>query len=79
MQPMNWNDLKYMIAVHREGTLSAASKALNVNQTTVSRRLQSLESELNNPPYFKDGMALLSSLKKGRKLFYRQKKRRRHS
>jgi len=58
---MNWNDLKYLIAVHREGTLSAASKALNVNQTTVSRRLQSLESELSTPLFQRlDGSLILT-------------------
>ncbi|MEH6403141.1 MAG: LysR family transcriptional regulator [Sneathiella sp.] len=56
---MNWNDLKYLIAVHREGTLSAASKALNVNQTTVSRRLQSLETYLKAPLFQRTNGSLL--------------------
>lgn len=52
---MNWNDLKYLITVHREGTLSAASKVLNVNQTTVSRRLQKLEMDLGAPLFHRTG------------------------
>lgn len=43
---MNWNDLKYLLAVHRKGTLSAASIELGVNQTTVARRLSKLEKNI---------------------------------
>lgn len=43
---MNWQDLKYALAVARGGSLSAAARALGVNQTTVGRRLMRLEAEL---------------------------------
>ena len=43
---MDWNDLRFFLAVHRHGTVSAAGKALGVNHTTVSRRLAALESQL---------------------------------
>lgn len=43
---MNWQDLKYALAVARSGSLSAAARALGVNQTTVGRRLTRLEAEL---------------------------------
>ena len=43
---MNWDDLKYLLALSRGGTLTAAAESLGVNQTTVSRRLERLESAL---------------------------------
>ncbi|WP_444892937.1 LysR family transcriptional regulator [Microbulbifer sp. TRSA001] len=44
---MDWNDLKVVIALAEKGTLKAASSQLNVNSTTVWRRIQQLESELS--------------------------------
>ena len=41
----NWNDLRYFLAVAREGSAGAGAKALSVNQSTVQRRLQVLEKE----------------------------------
>lgn len=43
----DWNDLKAFLAVARGGSTLAAAKALNVNQTTVARRIESLESALS--------------------------------
>ena len=40
---MNWNDLRFVLAVARGSSLSAAARQLHVDQTTVSRRLDSLE------------------------------------
>ena len=42
----DWNDLKAFLAVARGGSTLAASKALGVNQTTVARRIESLENDL---------------------------------
>ena len=39
----NWDDMRFFLAVAREGSISAASRVLEVNHTTVSRRIQSLE------------------------------------
>ncbi len=41
---MQWDDLRYVLAVSRHGTLRAAARALRVDATTVSRRLKSLEA-----------------------------------
>src|SRR3974377_1748323 len=42
----DWNDLKYFLAVARYGSTIAAAKALNVNQSTVQRRLDELEKRV---------------------------------
>ena len=42
----DWNDLKHFLAVARHGSTIAAAKALNVNQSTVHRRLNELEKRL---------------------------------
>jgi DNA-binding transcriptional LysR family regulator len=36
---MNWDDLRYVLAVARAGTLTGAARRLGVSHTTVSRRL----------------------------------------
>lgn len=43
---MNWEDLRYFLAIGQSGTLSGAARALQVDQATVSRRLIALESNL---------------------------------
>jgi DNA-binding transcriptional LysR family regulator len=43
---MEWGDLRYILAIARAGTLSAAARSLGVNQTTVARRLAAAESSL---------------------------------
>lgn len=44
--PDNWNDLRFVLAIARTGTLSAAAARLGVDQTTVGRRLNAIEAEL---------------------------------
>src|SRR5262245_12378268 len=39
----DWNDLRYFLAVAREGSTLSAAKALDVSQPTVQRRLAALE------------------------------------
>ncbi|WND01500.1 LysR family transcriptional regulator [Temperatibacter marinus] len=43
---MNWNNLRFFLAVARTGKLNNAAKRLGVDHTTVSRRITSLEKEL---------------------------------
>jgi len=43
---MDWDDVKYFLAVARNGSLSKAAISLNVNVTTVSRRIVALEKTL---------------------------------
>jgi DNA-binding transcriptional LysR family regulator len=47
MQTMfDWNEARYFLAVHRAGSLSAAGRLLRIDQSTVGRRLASLEQAL---------------------------------
>jgi DNA-binding transcriptional LysR family regulator len=43
---LDWDDLRFFLALARHGTLSAAAKVLHVSQSTVGRRLNSLEATL---------------------------------
>jgi DNA-binding transcriptional LysR family regulator len=43
---LDWNDLRYLLAIARTGTLAGAARALGVEHTTVGRRLSALESAL---------------------------------
>jgi len=42
----DWNDLRYFVAVAREGSTLAAAKTLGVSQPTVQRRLAALEKQI---------------------------------
>lgn len=46
MHGVNWDDLRYFVEVVRSGNVTEASLQLGVNQSTVSRRIASLESDL---------------------------------
>jgi DNA-binding transcriptional LysR family regulator len=43
---MQWDDLKYFLALFRSGTLSAAARTLGAEHSTVARRIASLEEGL---------------------------------
>lgn len=43
---LDWDDLKYFLAVARTGSTLGAGKALRVSQTTVARRIASFEAKL---------------------------------
>jgi DNA-binding transcriptional LysR family regulator len=43
---LDWDDLRFFLAIARGGTLTAAAKDLRVAQSTVGRRLASLETNL---------------------------------
>lgn len=43
---MNWDDLKLFLAVARSGSISGAAKKLDIQHSTVSRRLRKLEEAL---------------------------------
>src|SRR5215467_3589052 len=41
---LDWEDVRYFVALARHGTLSATARALRVNHATVSRRITGLET-----------------------------------
>jgi molybdate transport repressor ModE-like protein len=43
---VNWDDLRYLLAVQRRGSLAGAAKELNVTKATASRRLSALEESV---------------------------------
>lgn len=45
----DWNDLRFLLAVAREGSTLAAAKALGVNQSTVQRRIAEMERRIGQP------------------------------
>jgi DNA-binding transcriptional LysR family regulator len=57
LQMYEWSDLRIFLAVAREGSTLAASRLLNMNQTTVSRRIEALEHAL--------GLALFTRTTRG--------------
>lgn len=44
----DWDDLKYLLAVSRHGSTLAAARSLEVNQSTVQRRLAELERRVGH-------------------------------
>ncbi len=46
---LDWNDLRYFLAVARGGSTLAAGRSLRVSQTTVARRVAALEESLGIP------------------------------
>ena len=46
MKDWDWNDLRFLLAIHRAGSVAAAARALKVDASTVSRRLAALETAL---------------------------------
>ena len=45
MHNWDWSDLRYVLAVAREGSAAAAARAIGVNHSTVVRRVRSFEDE----------------------------------
>jgi DNA-binding transcriptional LysR family regulator len=43
---LDWNDLRYVLALSRHGSLSATARRLKVNHATVARRIAALEASL---------------------------------
>jgi DNA-binding transcriptional LysR family regulator len=44
---LDWNDLRFFLEIHRGGSLAKAARKLQVDQSTVSRRLAALERSLD--------------------------------
>ena len=50
---MDWDAVQVFLAIARTGRLSAAARRLEVEHTTVSRRLAALEAELGAPLFYR--------------------------
>jgi DNA-binding transcriptional LysR family regulator len=51
---MNWNDVRFILAVAEHGTLHDAAQALSVSHTTVWRRIQTLEKNIGAQLFISD-------------------------
>ena len=57
---VNWDDLRFFLALAREGSVSGAGRALGVKHTTVARRIRTLEERLGTRLFdrLNDGYAM---------------------
>ena len=46
MHDIDWNDLRHVLALKREGSFAAAGRRLGLDPTTVARRLRAIERTL---------------------------------
>ena len=44
-----WDDLRFLLAAERSGSLSRAARELGVSLSTISRRLRTLEEAIGRP------------------------------
>ncbi|MCA0942938.1 LysR family transcriptional regulator [Salipiger pacificus] len=49
----NWDDLRFLVALSKTGTMTAAAKLLGTNTATVSRRIERLSDTLGVPAFVK--------------------------
>ena len=57
----NWDDLRFVLAMRRHGTMSAAARYLNTNVATVSRRIDRISGELSVPLFEKRGAGFVAT------------------
>ncbi len=60
MHDIDWNDLRYVLALARGGSFATAGRALGTDATTVGRRLRILESRLGTPLFSRDARGAMS-------------------
>ena len=53
MHNVNWDAVQAFLAVARTGRISAAARRLDVEHTTISRRLAALEAALGVPLFYR--------------------------
>lgn len=51
---MDWNNLRYFLELARAGTLHAAARRLDVDHTTVARRIRALEQQTGSPLFTRE-------------------------
>ena len=60
---LRWDDLRFLLAVVRAGSFSAAAQALTVEQSTVSRRIAALEGVLGTALFGPSALVTLIALR----------------
>lgn len=48
-EAMNWDNLRFLLALHRGGSVFAAARALGVSRSTIARRMAALEASAGVP------------------------------
>jgi DNA-binding transcriptional LysR family regulator len=66
--PVNWDNLRYFLAVARTQSASAAAKRLDVDHTTVARRIRDLETSLRTVLFEKSRAGGFSLTSEGQRL-----------
>ena len=62
----NWDDVKFVLALSRHGTMTAAAQALGTNVATVSRRIDRITEQSSTPLFVKkDGTWIATPTAKG--------------
>ena len=51
---MDWDNLRYFLELARAGTLQSAARRLEVDHTTVARRIQALEKQVGSPLFTRE-------------------------
>ena len=59
---MNWNDLKTLLVIYRKKTIPSAAETLDVNETTIRRRLKRLESSLGTRLFERTASGLVATV-----------------
>ena len=67
---MNYNDVFLFIRLIKLGTFTALANSMNVSQSTVSRRIQSLEESLNMKLLKRNSRGLVEMTEEGKTLYY---------
>jgi DNA-binding transcriptional LysR family regulator len=65
----NWDDLRYVLALSRHGSLARTAKALDVDHTTVGRRVESAETALGVTLFARTSQGYVPTLEGERVLF----------
>ncbi|WP_144111721.1 LysR family transcriptional regulator [Paraburkholderia sp. BCC1886] len=61
MNNINWDDLRYILAMRRETTLKAAARVLKVSHATVTRRLSDIEERLSVKLFERSGAGYVAT------------------
>jgi DNA-binding transcriptional LysR family regulator len=65
----SWDDLRYVLALSRHGSLARTAKALDVDHTTVGRRVESAEAALGVTVFARTSQGYVPTLEGERVLF----------